>query len=281
MSSRILSSSVVAAIESHYPTLTKSEQKVAGVVLQRTEEVIYFSVTDLADTAEVGDTTVLRFCRTIGFKSYQEFKLALAKEASRPSEDPARSRQSGFVEQIYANSLQVIEKSRSLLDTETLHEVIHRFSEGKSIHFFGAGSSGVSALEAKARFLRIGRRVESGGDTHFQAMNAATLTEHDIAIGISVSGSTKDTIDCCQTAKSNGATVIAITNYARSPLAKLADYVLLTGGMEAPLEGGSLGAKISQLLLIDMICTGVALKDQEHSVTMKEKTARSVLNKIY
>ncbi|MDF2681881.1 MAG: transcriptional regulator, partial [Brevibacillus sp.] len=71
-------------IQSLQPSFTKSEQKVAQIVLTQTESVIYSSVIDLAEKAEVGETTVLRFCRKIGFRGYQEFKLALAQELVNP-----------------------------------------------------------------------------------------------------------------------------------------------------------------------------------------------------
>lgn len=59
------------------------------------------------------------------------------------------------------------------------------------------------------------------------------------------------------------------------------DVVLLTAGKELPLEGGSIGAKISQLFLIDLICEGLARKDLARAKEMKEKMARAVIDKIY
>ncbi|RXJ02182.1 MurR/RpiR family transcriptional regulator [Anaerobacillus alkaliphilus] len=276
-------SKLAGMISSYYPSLTKSEQKVASIVLQQMEKVIYYSVTDLADAAEVGDATVLRFCRKIGLKGYQEFKLAIAKDLTVTSQEDenGNGKPTSLPMSIAQYTKNAIDETINFLDEAVLEKIIQLLDQAKSVHFFGVGTSGITALDAKNRFLRIGRRVDAIIDPHIQAMTAATLGHGDIVVGMSVSGSTKDTIDALELAKENGATVVAITFYARSPITKTADFVLISGGKESPLEGGSLAAKISQLFIIDILCTGLALRDKNFSLDMKQKTAQAVVGKIY
>ena len=54
---------------------------------------------------------------------------------------------------------------------------------------------------------------------------------------------------------------------------------LLTAGKESPIDGGSLTGKISQLYIVDLICTGYALENEELSNRMIEKTAKSIIGK--
>ncbi|RWZ54437.1 MurR/RpiR family transcriptional regulator [Halobacillus fulvus] len=279
MTQKLLEGSLLSVIRSYYPSLTKSEQKVADTVLEDIESVLYCSVTDLADKAGVGETTALRFCRKLGFKGYQEFKLTLAKTLSNDSKEEVP--EAGIQHTIAKNTKAVIDETVKMVDEDMLDSCIQSIEQARYVHFYGVGTSGLTALDAKNRLLRIGRQSDAIIDPHIQAMDAATLGKGDVVVGISLSGSTKDTLDSLEIAKENGATVIAITYYARSPITKIADYVLLSGGKESPLEGGSLAAKISQLFVIDLLCTGLALMDKERSVQMKEKTARSVINKIY
>jgi DNA-binding MurR/RpiR family transcriptional regulator len=273
-------------INSCYPSLTKSEQKVADLVLEKMENVMYYSVTDMADMAGVGETTVLRFCRKIGYKAYQEFKLAIAKDQSAVQNDQSENsdehvKQENFISAIAANSISAIQETASMLDEGALEKALELIEKARSVHFFGVGTSGLTALDAKNRFLRIGRRTDAVIDSHIQAMTASTLTSEDVVIGLTVSGSTKDTIDSLKIARENGANIISITYYARSPITKISDVVLLSGGKESPMEGGSLAAKIGQLFVIDLLCTGLALRTKDFSLSMKERTARSVLDKIY
>ena len=206
--------------------------------------------------------------------------MTLAKTLSNDSKEDDVS-EHGFPHAIAKNTKAVIDESLEMVDEELLNSCIEAIDQTNRLHFYGVGTSGLTALDAKNRLLRIGKHSDALVDPHIQAMDAATLGKGDVVVGISVSGSTKDTLDSLEIAKKNGATIIAITYYARSPITQLADYVLLSGGKESPLEGGSLAAKISQLFIIDLLCTGLALHDKENSLQMKEKTARSVINKIY
>ncbi|MNI31332.1 putative HTH-type transcriptional regulator YbbH [compost metagenome] len=182
---------------------------------------------------------------------------------------------------LYESMVNILQSSLGMLDREQLEESINLIDAARHVQFFGVGSSAITALDAKNRFLRIGRRVEAIADSHIQSMMAVTMGEGDAAFGISVSGSTLDTNDMLMKAKQNGAKVIAMTNYAKSPIASIADIVLLTAGKESPLEGGSMGAKISQLFIIDLICKGLEQRHADETKSMKELTARAVIDRIY
>lgn len=272
-----------AKINSYFPSLTKSEQKVAQRVLDYADEVVYHSVTELAEVSDVGETTVIRFCRKIGFKGYQEFRLALAQDQTYKKFEANKQDNvaEDFMEAVYSSTLDVLQVSMKLLDKEKLQQAVQLLDQARHVQFFGVGSSGISALDAKNRFLRIGRRSDAMTDSHMQAMIAATMGGGDVAVGFSVSGSTKDTNDILIQAKKGGAKVIAVTNYAKSPITAIADIVLLTAGKEAPLDGGSITAKMSQLFVIELLCEGLALMDPGRAKSMKEKTARSVIDWIY
>lgn len=272
-------------VSSYYPSLTKSEQKVADYVLNASEEIMYRSVTELADLSAVGETTVMRFCRAIGFKGYQDFKLALAQDYSARrlpgSGGTEGETESDFPALVYRELTSILSDTMNLLDRAKLDEAVRRIHEAPYMQFFGVGTSGLTALDAKNRMLRIGRRAEAVTDAHIQAMMAATMMPGDVALGISLSGSTLDTVDILTKARQQGAYVIALTNYAKSPITSVADLVLLTAGKESPLEGGSIGAKMSQLLLIDLICEGLARHDLSHTREMRERTAKAVIERIY
>lgn len=272
-------------IHTYLPSLTRSEQKVAEIVLANTDDLMYYSVTELADFAGVGETTVMRFCRKIGFNGYQDFKLSLAQNVGVRRTDGQHEDEDedhgDFVKMIYETNVNILKSSMSLLAKENLMQAIEWIDEARHVQFFGVGASGITALDAKNRLLRIGRRSEAATDSHIQAMMAVSMSEGDVAFGISVSGSTIDTNNMLMKAKENGAKVIAITNYAKSPITAIADIVLLTAGKEMPLEGGSIGAKISQLFIIDLICEGLARRNVVLTKQMKEKTARAVIDRSY
>lgn len=273
-------------ISSLLPQLPLSESKVGKVILEDAERVIYFSVSELARLAGVGESTVLRFCRKLGFKGYQEFKLVLAQELVRPFENLNREiGENDSIETIAQKvtdlNIQVLRESLALLDIDQLGKACEAILNCNRLLFFGVGDSGITALEAKQRFFRIGFQAEAYNDLHFQVMAASFLTERDVAVGISRSGSTKDTIETLKVAKGTGARTIAITNVSYSPITKVADIVLTGAVKESPLEGGSLTGKMAQLLMLDILFTSVAVRMQGRVLQFIEKAARAVSTRAY
>src|SRR5699024_9820165 len=129
--------------------------------------------------------------------------------------------------------------------------------------------------------IRMGKKAEAKQDTHFQAMDASLLSENDVAIGFSVSGSTKDTNENLRIAKEAGAKIICITHNARSPITKISDVDILMSAWENPLQGSSVAAKMSQLAVIDVLCLGVFLQTKDKAIEYRERTARAVSEKLY
>ncbi|MCM3733471.1 MurR/RpiR family transcriptional regulator [Fictibacillus nanhaiensis] len=278
--------SPLVLIPSIYKSLTKAEQKVADVITADTHEAVYYSVTDLSEKADVGETTVIRFCRKLGYKGYQEFKLAVAQNLVNPNESVYGKIEDTdsidvIAKKITSQNTGFIQDTLGLMDQNNLEKVAKKLLNARKIYFFGVGSSGITATDAKYRFMRIGFNVDCVVDSHIIAMNAALATEEDVVIGISTSGSTKDLVDAVRIAKENGAFVICLTNHNRSPITKYADEILLAASRETPLQGGSFAAKMAQLHLLDILTTVVLLQQKEQSIQAIEKTAKAVLDKMY
>lgn len=273
-------------ISSIYNSLTKSEQKVADVVLTEPKAAVFYTITDLSEKAAVGETSVIRFCRKLGFKGYQEFKLSVAQNLSTPSENIHGDIQdddelSVVLKKINALNVKIIDNTTILLDEESLRYAITAIREARKLYFFGVGSSGITALDAKYRFMRLGFDCIAENDSHIIAMNAALLEKGDVVVGISTSGSTKDLVDAMEIAKRRGACIICLTSHARSPITQFADVVLLTATKESPLQGGSFSTKMSQIHALDILSTAVAISHKDRTYDALEMTAKAVLDKLY
>ncbi|WP_307860391.1 MurR/RpiR family transcriptional regulator [Paenibacillus cisolokensis] len=273
-------------LESIYPSLTNSEQRVARTVLDDLEGALFYTITDLAEKANVGETTVIRLCRKLGFKGYQEFKLAVVQNISSPTKQIHDEIQEDdsliqIAEKLGNINTQTIQNTTALLDEERLQRTIDELVNARKIYFFGVGSSGITVESAKYRFMRMGFNVEAATDAHIIAMNAAVAGKGDVVVGISVSGSTKDLVDAVRIAKQGGATIICLTHYARSPITQYADVVLLGSSRENPLQGGAFSSKMAQIHILDIICTALSIQHRDKVYNMLQKTARSVSDKLY
>ncbi|WP_045518419.1 MurR/RpiR family transcriptional regulator [Neobacillus niacini] len=279
-------SSPIGIIKSTYNSLTKSEQKVADIILEGAKESVYSSVTDLAEKAGVGETTIIRFCRKLKYRGFQEFKLAVAQSLSNVDiqihgEIAESDHLDVIAKKITSQNASALQDTIDLLEAPTLEKAVEAILKARKLYFFGVGSSGYTAGDAKYRFMRLGYNVDKATDAHIIAMNAALAGKEDVVVAISSSGSTKDIVDGVRIAKENKALVICITNHARSPITNYADVILLSASKETPLQGGAFSSKIAQLHLLDILTTITGLRAKERSFKAIEKTAKAVLNKMY
>src|SRR5690625_1371017 len=133
-------------IRSVYSILTKAEKKVADIVLEDKEKVIYYTLTDLSERANVGETTVLRFCRHIGFDGYQKFKLALAQDLVNSSEPKGENLdEKSLIEQITKKNMDSLEEFIQIVKQSEIENVSEMFINARKIALFGVGTSGFSA----------------------------------------------------------------------------------------------------------------------------------------
>jgi DNA-binding MurR/RpiR family transcriptional regulator len=161
-----------------------------------------------------------------------------------------------------------------------LERAIDAVVRARKVEFYGVGASGLTAADAKYKFLRIGKLCDAPVDTNLQAMSARMLTPQDVAVGISYSGSNKDTLHALRMAKEAGARVIVVTNFARSPVTEVAEIVLLTASRETPMQSGSLASKIAQVFVLDLLFTGVVMQTWDASRQANEKAGQAILERM-
>ncbi len=133
----------------------------------------------------------------------------------------------------------LISKDALVQNTELL-EKVHQV--------YGVAASAIIGEYLTYRLLRMGISAQQFSDMHRAVMNATRLKLGVIAI--SSSGSTKDLLHAVQLGKEHGASIIVLSNTSRSPLATLADQLLVAAG---PLTAGSFHSKISAMLVIELL----------------------------
>ena len=280
------SGNVLNTISSLYHSLTKSEKKIADTILRSPDLVSQCPLSEIAKHLEVGEATLVRFCRTIGFKGFSDFKLELSIELATkdnndetvleteimPSDDSLT-----IAQKLQAAVSNVMEETVNLLDLKQLEQVVKAIKKARRIFLFGVGSSGVTAEDAKNKLMRIGFQVDATGNNHFMYMQAALLTSSDVVIGLSHSGYSAETAHTLKIAKQNGATTVALTHSLRSPVTEYADYVLVNGNKQGKLQGDSIGTKIAQLFVLDLIYALLVQGEEELAAQTKQKTLNVIL----
>ncbi len=281
-------SDFTVTIHSVYNQFTRAEKKVADYTIAHPREVLFMSITELADAVGVGETSVFRFCRTVGVNGYQEFKMQMSL-SMQDSEDTgpltghvnAGDDLTAMIQKVLSSTQKALAETAALVDQGVLDRAVDYLTDARQICFFGVGASLIAAMKANDKFSRIEPKVFCINDAHAQAMRAATMAPGDVAVVFSYAGSTKDTNAVARLAKHAGATVIAITRFQKSPLTEFTDLTLLCGANESPMQGGSSSADICQAFLTDLLYTEYYRRNYERCSSYNAKTASAVLNKLF
>ncbi len=259
--------------------LTKSQKKLLDYFeTVDHKRVIYMSITDLAAATGVAEATVLRFCRSLGFNGYQEFRLNLAQGVI----DMGRKDQEGidYVEDIAEAYEQAMENCRKVLKGDRLQTAYDMIFEAETVCCFGVGHSYLAALELHNRLMMMGILTHCERDTHLQNVLISSRGPKDLMIIFSVSGSSKDTVEAAELARACGMKVLVITSYEKSPLTRYADLVLAAAPMEAPNQPGAMTGKIMQLFMVDVLCTGIHLSDKSRFDGFVARSSRATVSKL-
>jgi len=241
-----------------YPSLKTALQKVANLILRQPEMAIYASVNEVAAAAQVSEATVMRFCRTLGFKGFQDFKIALARElvvapqtgqeGAGAGDDPV-----ALVRRIFKDNTSALEDTLEVLDLSQLQQAVQFFLTCQRLIIIGVNGSASATQYAGLRFTPLGLDVHCFTEMYRMLAAAAMLTGKDALLAISHSGSTREILDTVRVAKDNGARVIATTSNSLAPLTRIADLVLLTSGREMAVPRAGLASFLCQVTIIDSL----------------------------
>ncbi len=268
------------------PSLSPAEQRVARVVIGEAATAAKLTITELAERASTSETTVIRFCRAMGFAGYPQLRLTLAAEAGRnqddggdeaPGSDISPTDELGqVVKKIAFADARAVEDTGAQLDIGVLERVVDAVVAARRVDIYGVGASACVAHDFQQKLHRIGRMAYAWSDLHLALTSAALLGETDVAFGISHTGTTIDTIEAFAEAGRRGALTVALTNFPKSPITRVAELVLTTAARETTFRSGAMASRLAQLTVVDCIFVGVAQRTYPETRAALEATYEAV-----
>lgn len=281
--SRPLLSTIRGALDGMPP----SEARLAETLLADPEGFAALSINDVAKAAGTSTTTVVRFYRRLGYSGYRDLKLDLAQEtlrarlltrdlhASASDVEPDDTLEQ-VVAKVARDETLSISDTADVLDTVALADAVSAVAQASRIDIFGVGASAIVSIDLQRKLSRIGLTAINWPDAHTAWTSAAILGERNVAVAISHSGRTTDTVEFLRLARKGGAATIAITNVTGSPLTGEADVVLYTAARETSFRSGALGSRIAQLMVVDCLFVGVVQADYARAVAAIRSTYEAV-----
>ena len=272
---------MLARISQKLPELSSAERRVAECVLAQSKWFVQAAVANIAQEARVSQPTVIRFCRSMGFSGLSEFKLNLSASIGHDGmpyvheELNSTDSMQDVLNKVIANTAATVLGSRNSLNAADLDTAVKLMAKARRIEFYGAGNSGIVAMDAQHKLFRFGLSTVAYTDSHVQLMAAAVLSPQDVLVVISHSGSSRDLLDAIKIAKGNGAKIIGL-NRADSPVAQACDCVISVITPEDSKKYTPMISRLLQLMVIDMLTIGLALHLGENVSEMLAKTKAGV-----
>jgi len=277
---------LIVHISGLLPSLSPAEQRVARLVVADPADAARRTITDLATAAETSEATVIRFCRSVGMDGYPQLRIRLAAEAARRVEPPDARVVGGdippgadlaqIIATIAFSDARAVEETAEQLDPAICEQVVEAINGAGRIDIYGAGASGFVASDFQQKLHRIGRTAFYFPDVHTALTSAALLGKGDVALGISHTGTTLDTVEVLEQARARGATTVTLTNFPRSPITDVADFVLTTAARETTYRSGAMASRLAQLTVVDCLFVGVAARNRSRAKKALEVTAEAV-----
>jgi DNA-binding MurR/RpiR family transcriptional regulator len=247
-----------------YGKLGMTEQRVADFLKMNTSRILDISIAEIADEAKVSESTVVRFCRHLGYKGLKEFKIYFAQERNRTSQ--AIDGDIGFNDtlkdlksKIFQGSINALQDSLETLDEVELERAVEVLHHARNIDIYSIGGSTPIANYTRHQFMKIGVRTNVYNDKDSQRLSISQLSKDDVLIAISCSGETREIVESMENAHEQGATIICITNSPNSHLARISDIRLINTGARFFRDDMNAYSRQAQLATVNILFAGVAL----------------------
>jgi DNA-binding MurR/RpiR family transcriptional regulator len=274
---------VLSTLRGILPNLSPSEARVARAAIEHPAATAASTIGELARLCETSETTVIRLCRTIGFTGYPEFRLALAGAAAARGGDEYLSGEilpddsvDQVVRKVMGADAAAISETAKHVSIPALTEAARAIGAARRIDLYGSGASGFVAQDLHFKLHRVGLLSFTFADPQAAISSAALLAPGDVALGLSHTGTTQDTVRYLDVARTTGATTVAITNHPRSAITRRADILITTAAQETTFRSGAMASRIAQLTVVDALFVLVAQQRVEATKDALKRTFEAV-----
>ncbi|MBN2874866.1 MAG: MurR/RpiR family transcriptional regulator [Spirochaetales bacterium] len=277
----------VALLREIVDSCTESERKIAEYLLENPSSAVFCTIAELARQADTNPPAVVRLCKRAGLSGYRELQILLTRDMYSHPEAPADEPPPAFeldsnqsvdviARTIVARTTDAVERVLTLVNSSAIESAIAAVLAARMVAIFGVGASANVAYDLYQKLSRIGIPCSFAFDADVQTSVACGLTPADVAIAISYSGTSAQTVSIASEARQSGARLIGVTSVGQSALSKLADIVLNVPVTEPLLRTSASLSRATQLVLIDILYATIICRSIERSIPRLERSLNAV-----
>ena len=263
-------------VDGQLPPLRPAEGRVAQLLVEQPARAVFSSVAELAGLASTSGATVVRCAKKLGFDGFSDLKGALAEELAasapaRPSLDADPDSRVAALAEVTAAGAASVRDAAALVDPETFDAIVEAIDCAQRVLAVGVGSSAALCRDAAARFTAIGLHAEAPADVHDQHLRARLLRTGDVCLVASHTGASRETLVTARAAAAGGATTVAITSFATSPLMSVVDHAVVSGTRAVAPHLAPLASRLAHLALLDALVVVVAQRNEPRTRAALER----------
>lgn len=269
---------VLENIEDKYNELFKRQKQVANYIREHPDKVIMMNVAELAAECGVSDATIVRMCQHVGYQGYHEMRLLLSRDVGREDDIQQKNENLDFIDYVMQESLEDLRNLSVQLDKEALISSVRLIMGADTVYISAIGNTTPVASDLEFRLARFGIRAYTASKSETLLNYVSLGSKRDVLIAISSSGESKRVIQGAEMAREIGMKIVAITGKKVSPLAQVADYVIVVGhknklfaNVKEPVS------HIGEIVVNDVILYAIKCLSKD-SLVYKEK--RAFINEV-
>ncbi|KEZ52607.1 MULTISPECIES: MurR/RpiR family transcriptional regulator [Metabacillus] len=277
-----MTTGALSIIQTMLSKLPQSEQKLAEYILKHPHEVVNSTVSELSTSAKTSGAAVVRLCKSLGLRGFQDLKMRIAGDLMKSVEQGYRDIEPGeslyrVVEKTTSNTIQIIRDTAEIIDHDNLKMAISMLMKAKNVHFCGVGASNIVAQDAQQKLIRINKGATAFTDMHLVATLIANAQPDDVLFAISFSGETKEIVNVMKLARERGVKTIGLTHFGQTTVSSLSDVSLHTSfSNEAPFRSAATSSRLAQLYMIDILFLGMATEQYDETVRYIDNTRAAI-----
>ncbi|MFM1653299.1 MurR/RpiR family transcriptional regulator [Brevibacillus sp. B_LB10_24] len=258
----------------HFNQLPNGQKRAAKFLLENPDFFTLHSAAEVGAAAGVSETTVIRFCYSLGYSGYSELQRELRQHlisrsslARYQTSKLELDRQPGLFVQVMKQDIANIQHIIQHTNEEAFNLAVERLIAADRVLV-----TGMRASYSHANWLSFTLNLVRGNvelyrpDTDDIILQGSTMTAQSVLVAFSFHRYVKETLQIAKAMKKRGVCVIGITDSPVAPISRYADLVFPVG----TAQGSSIDVLVSVFSFLNALVSGVSVRDRERFDKRKE-----------
>lgn len=248
--------SIIDVIYSNLSGMTQTDEKIAQLILDNPKTIVDYTISELADKAEVSAASVSRFCKNLQLAGFHQLKIEIA----RVSENKASYYKNFAIDSIQKalsniadNKKAEVTRTLSSIETREIKLILKLLNNCRILQVAAEGNTYPVAADAIYRFNQVGRLAIGAESWQTAIGQTLNLGKKDVLLIISNSGESKTLLKQISIAQKNNMKIIAITNRSDSPIALKADFHIQTAVRQRVLQSEYYFSRVAAMTAVESL----------------------------